>query len=201
MGFLPPRNQGGGEKMVSEKKSLKDELKEEEQEEEELPEEVQTQKVEVQEEAKSDELVLPFARQNLKDYLWRLLIIKRVEIRDAILRKNNTPVQISYIDGYIIDNKEIEEKLVKEISDNQTLPIDLVKEMNKYKKEVHLYSTSQGVYNSLLRNVIPKLKSGAVLVCVAYQQSDYPQPTIVLEHPSKLPMLKTQFEALEKAKR
>jgi hypothetical protein len=187
--------------MVSEKKNIKEELKEEENEEEIVEQEAETQKVELIEEAKSDELVLPFARQNLKDYLWRLLIIKRVEIRDAILRKNNTPVQISYIDGYIIDNKEIEEKLVKEITDNQTIPIDLVKEINKHRKEVYLYSTSQGVYNSLLRNVIPKLKNGAVLVCIAYQQSDYPQPTIVLEHPSKLPALKAQFEALEKAKR
>ena len=187
--------------MVAEKKSLKDELKEEEQEPEEELQEAETQKIEVQEEAKSDELVLPFARQNLKDYLWHLLIIKRVEIRDAILRKNNTPVQISYIDGYIVDNPDIEEKIIKTIVDNQTLPIDLVKEVNKHKKEVYLYSTSQGVYNSLMRNVIPKLKSGAVLVCVAYQQSDYPQPTIVLEHPSKLPSLKAQFEAIEKAKR
>jgi len=187
--------------MVENKKTIKEELQEEEEEPEEELQEVQTQKIEVQEEAKSDELTLPFTRQNIKDYLWHLLIVKRVEIRDAILRKNNTPVQISYIDGYIIDDKELEDKLVKEISDNQTLPIDLVKEVNKHKKEVYLYSTSQGVYNSLLRNVIPKLKSGAVLVCVAYQQSDYPQPTIVLEHPSKLPALKAQFEALEKTKR
>jgi len=187
--------------MVESKKNLKEELQEEEEVEETLPEEVQTQKIEIQEEAKSDELVLPFARQNLKDYLWHLLIIKKVEIRDAILRKNNTPVQISYIDGYYIDDPQLEEKLVKEITDNRTIPIDLVKEVNKHKKEVYLYSTSQGVYNSLIRNVIPKLKSGAVLVCVAYQQSDYPQPTIVLEHPSKLYTLKAQFEALEKAKR
>jgi hypothetical protein len=187
--------------MVENKKSLKEELKEEEQEPEEELQEAQTQKVEVQEEAKTDELVLPFARQNLKDYLWRLLIIKRVEIRDAILRKNNTPVQISYIDSYIIDDPQLEERLMKEITDNQTIPIDLVKEINKHKREIFLYSTSQGVYNSLMRNVIPKLKQGAVIVCVAYQQSDYPQPTIVLEHPSKLPVLKAQFEALEKAKR
>jgi len=187
--------------MVENKKTIKDELKEEEQEEEEIPEEVQTQKIEIQEEAKTDELTLPFTRQNLKDYLWHLLIIKRVEIRDAILKKNNTPVQISYIDGYYIDDPQLEEKLVKEITDNQTIPIDLVKEINKHKREVFLYSTSQGVYNSLMRNVIPKLKQGAVIVCVAYQQSDYPQPTIVLEHPSKLPTLKAQYEAMEKAKR
>ena len=187
--------------MVAEKKTIKEELQEEEEVEETLPEEVQTQKIEIQEEAKSDELVLPFTRQNLKDYLWHLLIIKRVEIRDAILKKNNTPVQISYIDGYIIDSPELEEKLIKEITDNRTIPIDLVKEVNKHKKEVFLYSTSQGVYNSLIRNVIPKLKQGAVIVCIAYQQSDYIQPTIVLEHPSKLPALKAQYEALEKAKR
>ena len=187
--------------MVESKKSIKEELTEEENEEEIIPEQAESQKIEIQEEAKSDELVLPFARQNLKEFLWHLLIIKRVEIRDAILRKNNTPVQISYIDGYYIDDPQLEEKLVKEITDNRTIPIDLVKEVNKHKKEVYLYSTSQGVYNSLIRNVIPKLKSGAVLVCVAYQQSDYPQPTIVLEHPSKLYTLKAQFEALEKAKR
>jgi hypothetical protein len=187
--------------MVENKKSLRDELKEEEPEEEVIPEQVESQKIELIEEAKNDELTLPFTRQNLKDYLWRLLIIKRVEIRDAVLRKNNQAVQISYIDGYIIDSPELEEKVVKTIVDNQTIPIDLVKEVNKHKKEVYLYSTSQGVYYSLMRNVIPKLKSGAVLVCVAYQQSDYPQPTIVLEHPSKLPTLKAQFEVMEKAKR
>jgi len=187
--------------MVSERKNIKEELKEEEEEQVEELQEIQTQKIEIQEEAKSDELTLPFARENLKEYLWHIIIIKRVEIRDAILRKNNTPVQISYIDGYYIDNPELEEKLVKEITDNQTVPIDLIKEINKHKKQVFLYSTSQGVYNSLMRNIIPKLKSGAVIACVAYQQSDYPQPTIVLEHPSKLYMLKSKFEALEKAKR
>jgi len=77
----------------------------------------------------------------------------------------------------------------------------LVKEVNKAKREVYLYSSSQGVYYSLMRNVIPKLKSGAVIVGVVYQQSDYPQPTITLEHPAKIPTLKAQFEAIEKAKR
>jgi hypothetical protein len=187
--------------MVSEKKNIKEELKEEEQEEEELPEEVESQKIELVEEAKSDELTLPFSRENIKNYLWHVIIIRKVEIRDAILKKSNTPAQISYIDAYYIDDPQLEEKLVKEIADNQTIPIDLVKEINKHKREVFLYSTSQGVYNSLMRNVIPKLKQGAVIVCVAYQQSDYPQPTIVLENPARLPILKAQYEALEKAKR
>jgi len=187
--------------MVETKKSLKDELKEEENEEEIEPEEVQTQKVEISEEAQNDEIVLPFTRQKIQDFLWHLIIIKKVEIRDAVLKKSNTPAQISYIDGYYIDDPQLEEKLVKEISDNQTIPIDLVKEINKHKREVFLYSTSQGVYNSLMRNVIPKLKQGAVIVCVAYQQSDYPQPTIVLENPARLPILKAQYEALTKAKR
>jgi len=187
--------------MVNKEKSIKEELKEEEKEEEVIPEEAQTQKIEVQEEAKNDELTLPFQRLNIKDYLWHLLIIKRVEIRDAILRNNNQAVQISYIDGYIIDDKELEEKLIKTITDSQTIPIDLAKEVNKHKKEVYLYSVSQGVYYSLLRTVIPKLKSGAVIVGVALQQSDYPQPMVTLVHPSQIPVLKAQFEALEKAKR
>jgi len=187
--------------MVNKEKTIKEELQEEEEQEEILPEEVQTQKIEVSEEAKSDEIVLPFVRQKIQDFLWHLIIIKKVEIRDAVLKKSNTPAQISYIDGYYIDDPQLEEELVKEIADNQTIPIDLVKEINKHKKEVYLYSTSQGVYNSLLRNVIPKLKQGAVIVCVAYQQSDYPQPTIVLENPARLPILKAQYEALQKAKR
>jgi len=187
--------------MVSEKKNIKEELKEEEEEEEVIPEETQTQKIELTEEAQSDELTLPFTRDNITKYLWHILIVKKVEIRDVILRKTNQPAQISYIDGYIIDSPELEEKIVKEISDNQTLPIDLVKEINQHKKEVYLYSSSQGVYNSLVRNIVPKLKKGAVITCVVYQDSGYPQPTIVLENPAKLPILKAQFEALQKSKR
>jgi len=201
LGFLSSRSQRGGEIMVTEKKTIKEELKEEEETEEILPEEAENQKVEVVEEAKSDELTLPFQRMNIKNYLWHLLIIKKVEIRDAILRNNNQAVQISYIDGYIIDNPEIEEKVIKTIVDNQTLPVDLVKEVNKHKKEVHVYSVSQGIYYSLIRSVIPKLKSGAVIVGVALQQSDYPQPMVTLVHPSQLPALKAQFEAMEKTKR
>jgi len=187
--------------MVNEKKTLKDELKEEEEVEETLPEEVQTQKVELTEEAKNDEITLPFQRMNIKEYLWRLLIIKRVEVRDVVLKKTNQVTQISYIDGYVIDNKELEEKLIEKIVDSQTIPVDMVKEVNKHKKEVYVYSSSQGVYNSLMRSVIPKLKSGAVMVGIALQQSDYPQPMVVLVHPSQLPVLKTQYEAIEKTKR
>jgi len=187
--------------MVAEKKTLKEELQEEEEVEETLPEEVQTQKIELVEEAKSDELVLPFSRENIKNYLWHVVIIKKVEIRDVVLKKTNQPAQISYIDAYAISDPKLEQKLIETLQDQQTIPIDLVKEVNKAKKEVYLYSSSQGVYYSLMRNVIPKLKTGAVMVGVVYQQSDYPQPTITLEHPAKIPTLKAQFEALEKAKR
>jgi len=187
--------------VVTEKKSLKEELKEEENEEITTPEEVQTQKVELVEEAKSEEITLPFQRMNIKDYLWRLLIIKRVEIRDVILRKNNQVTQVSYIDGFVIDNKDLEEKLIRTITDNQTIPIETVKEISKYKKEVYIYSSSQGVYNSLTRYVIPKLRTGSVMVGVALQQSDYPQPMLVLVHPTKLEELKAQFEAMQKGRR
>jgi hypothetical protein len=128
-------------------------------------------------------------------------VIKRVEIRDVILRKNNQVTQISYIDGYIVDNKELEEKLVKTITDSQTIPIEMVKEISKYKKEVYIYSSSQGVYNSLTRYVIPKLRTGSVMVGVALQQSDYPQPMVVLVHPSHLEELKAQYEAMQKGRR
>ncbi len=187
--------------MVSEKKTIKEELREEEEQEEILPEEAQTQKIEIMEEAKSDELSLPFSRENIKNYLWHVIIIKKVEIRDVVLKKTNQPAQISYIDGYAISDQKLEERLIETLKDQQTIPIDLVKEINKAKREIYLYSSSQGVYYSLMRNVIPKLKSGAVIVGVVYQQSDYPQPTITLEHPAKIPTLKAQFEALEKAKR
>ena len=187
--------------MVESKKTLKDELKEEEQEEEILPEQAENQKIELAEEAKSDELTLPFQRMNIKDFLWRLLIVKKVEVRDAVLRNNNKAVQISYVDGYTIDDQEIEEKVIKTIVDNQTIPIELVKEMNKHRKEVYLYSVSQGIYYSLVRTVIPKLKSGAVIVGVALQQSDYPQPMVTLVHPTQLPSLKAQYEAMQKGRR
>ena len=153
------------------KQSIKDELKEEEELEEE---EVQTQKIELVEEAKNDELTLPFQRENIGNYMWRLLIVKKVEVRDVVFKKTNNAGQVSLIDGWIINDPEIEEKVMKEIIDNRTLPITLIKEINAHKKEVNLVSSSQGVYYSLLRNVIPKLKNGAVIVGIAYQQSDYP---------------------------
>jgi len=187
--------------MVAEKKTLKEELQEEDEEEEVMPEEAQTQKVELTEEAQSDEIVLPFTRENIKNYLWHVIIIKKVEIRDVVLKKTNQPAQISYIDGYAITDPKLEERIIETLKDQQTIPIDLVKEVNKAKREIYLYSSSQGVYYSLIRNVVPKLRSGAVIVGVVYQQSDYPQPTITLEHPAKIPTLKAQFEALEKAKR
>ena len=77
----------------------------------------------------------------------------------------------------------------------------MVKEINAHRKEVNLVSSSQGVYYSLLRNVIPKLKNGAVIVGIAYQQSDYPQPMVVLVHPTELLSLKAQYEALQKNKK
>ncbi len=187
--------------MVAEKKTIKEELKEEEEEEETLPEEAETQKVELTEEAKSDEIVLPFARESLNTYMWKLLIIKKVEIHDVVFKKTGNAGQVSLIDGWIIDDPKLEEEVLKKIVSDQTLPIDLVRQINAHRKDVYLVSSSQGVYYSLLRNVIPKLKNGSVIVGIAYQQSDYPQPMITLVHPSQLPALKAQYEALTKSKR
>ena len=180
------------------KQSIKDELKEEEELEEE---EVQTQKIELVEEAKNDELTLPFQRENITNYMWRLLIVKKVEIRDVVFRKTGKAGQVSLIDGYVIDDPELEEKVLKEIVDNRNLPINLAKEINEHKREVQLVSSSQGVYYSLIRNVIPKLKNGAVITGIAYQESDYPQPMVVLVHPTELLSLKAQYEALQKNKK
>ena len=183
--------------MVSEKKNIKEELKEEELEEEE----VQTQKIELVEEAKSDELALPFQRENIINYMWKLLIVKKVEIRDVVFRKTGKAGQVSFIDGWVLNNDELEEEVLKEITNNRTLPITLIKEINANKKEVYLVSSSQGVYYSLIRNIIPKLKNGAVITGIAYQQSDYPQPMVVLVHPTELLSLKAQYEALQKNKK
>lgn len=179
-----------------EKSKIKEELKEDEQNDENI-DETQTQKIELSEEAKSEEFVLPFQRENLNKYVWKLLIVKKVEIRDVVFNKTGEAGQVSYIDGYIIDDDNLIEKIVNVIQDQQTLPIDLVKEINSKKKEVYLFSSSQGVYYSLLRSVVPKLKQGAVIVGVAYQQSDYPQPMLVLVHPSQLLTLKKQYEAFK----
>ena len=187
--------------MVESKKSIKEELKEEEEEPEEELQEAETQKVELVEEAKSDEIVLPFARENLNAYMWRLLIIKKVEIHDVVFKKTGNAGQVSLIDGWVIDDPKLEEEVLQKIVNDQTLPIDLVKQINAHRKDVYLVSSSQGVYYSLLRNVIPKLKNGSVIVGIAYQQSDYPQPMVVLVHPSQLLQLKAQYEALTKSKR
>jgi len=187
--------------MVNKEKSIKEELKEENEEEIGTPEETETQKVELVEEAKSDELTLPFQRENINAYMWKLLIVKKVEIRDVVFRKTGQVGQVSLIDGYVIDDPELEEKILKEIVDNRNLPINLAKEINEHKREVHLVSSSQGVYYSLVRNIIPKLKNGAVITGIAYQQSDYPQPMVVLVHPAELLTLKAQYEALQKNKK
>ena len=183
--------------MVSEKKNIKEELKEEELEEEE----VQTQKIELVEEAKSDELALPFQRENIINYMWKLLIVKKVEIRDVVFRKTGKAGQVSFIDGWVLNNDELEEEVLKEITNNRTLPITLIKEINANKKEVYLVSSSQGVYYSLIRNIIPKLKNGSVITGIAYQQSDYPQPMVILAHPTELLTLKAQYEAMQKGKK
>jgi len=187
--------------MVNKEKSIKEQLKEENEEEIEMPEETETQKIELIEEAKSDELTLPFQRENINNYMWRLLIIKKVEIRDVVFKKTGKAGQVSLIDGYVIDDPQLEEKVLKEIVDNRNLPINLAKEINEHKREVHLVSSSQGVYYSLVRNVIPKLKNGAVITAIAYQESDYPQPMVVLVHPTELLTLKAQYEALQKNKK
>jgi len=181
-----------------ERQSIKDELKEEEEEE---LQEMETQKVELVEEAKSDELQLPFQREKITNYMWKLLIVRRAEIRDVIFKKTNNAGQVSLIDGWIIDDDELENKVLEKINNDRALPIDMVKEINAHRKEVNLVSSSQGVYYSLLRNVIPKLKNGAVIVGIAYQQSDYPQPMVVLVHPTELEKLKAQYEALQKSKK
>ena len=187
--------------MVNKEKNIKEELKEENEEEIGTPEETETQKVELIEEAKSEELTLPFQRENINNYMWKLLVVKKVEIRDVVFRKTGQAGQVSFIDGWIIDDNELEEKVLKEITNNRTLPVTLVKEINAHKKDVYLVSSSQGVYYSLLRNIIPKLKNGSVITGIAYQQSDYPQPMVVLVHPAELLTLKAQYEALQKAKK
>jgi len=187
--------------MVNKEKSIKEELKEENEEELEISGETETQKVELIEEAKSEELTLPFQRENINNYMWRLLIVKKVEVRDVVFKKTGKAGQVSLIDGYVIDDPELEEKVLKEIVDNRNLPINLAKEINEHKREVHLVSSSQGVYYSLVRNVIPKLKNGAVITAIAYQESDYPQPMVVLKHPSELETLKAQYEAWLKSRK
>ena len=181
-----------------EKQSIKDELKEEEEEE---LQEMETQKVELVEEAKSDELQLPFQREKITNYMWKLLIVRRAEIRDVIFKKTNNAGQVSLIDGWIIDDDELEKKVLEKISNDRALPIDMAKEINAHKRDVYLVSSSQGVYYSLLRNIIPKLKNGSVIVGIAYQQSDYPQPMVVLVHPSQLLQLKAQYEAWVKSQK
>jgi hypothetical protein len=187
--------------MVSERKNIKEELKEENEEEELEEEEVQTQKIELVEEAKSDELQLPFQREKITNYMWKLLIVRRAEIRDVVFKKTNNAGQVSLIDGWIIDDDELENKVLEKISNDRALPIDMVKEINAHKRDVYLVSSSQGVYYSLLRNIIPKLKNGSVIVGIAYQQSDYPQPMVVLVHPSQLLQLKAQYEAWVKSQK
>ena len=187
--------------MVNKEKSIKEQLKEENEEEIEMPEETETQKIELVEEAKSDELTLPFQRENIANYMWRLLVVKKVEIRDVVFRKTGQAGQVSLIDGWVIDDDELENKVLEKISNDRTLSIDMVKEINAHKREVHLVSSSQGVYYSLVRNVIPKLKNGSVITGIAYQQSDYPQPMVVLVHPTELLTLKAQYEAMQKNKK
>ncbi|MCY0881070.1 MAG: hypothetical protein OWS74_03660 [Firmicutes bacterium] len=83
---------------------IKEELAEETEAEEPINE-AQTQKIELTEEATSNELMMPFQRENLSRYVWKLLIVKKIEIRDVIFNRTNEPGQVSYVDGNIIEDE------------------------------------------------------------------------------------------------
>ena len=159
-------------------------LNEEEEEEEEPLAIAGLGDKEVEASATGDEIVPPDMRVNVKNYIGKLLLVKAFRIRPTPKETPDGSVKlmyISYIDGCVIEDEDLVEKVRKA----KTVDGKLKEEIANACKEVKLYSTSAGVAVSLNNYVRPALARGAVLVYITTKKSKYPQDMVVLENPFK----------------
>lgn len=139
---------------------------------------------EVEATATSDEIALPDTRLNVRNFVGKLVLIKSFKIRPTPKEAPDGTVKImyvSYIDGCVIEDETIIEKVRK----SKDIDPKLKEAIAKACREVKLYSTSAGVAVSLNNYVRPAMAKGAVLVYVNTKKSKYPQDMVVLEAPFK----------------
>ncbi len=127
--------------------------------------------------ATTDEIAEPETRENVKEYMGKLLLISSFNIR-PVLREDKL-MYVSHIDGCVIDSDEIVNK-IKEIGAIDKEVKELIK---KECQPVKLYSTSSGVATSLNGYVKDALSKGKVLVEVSSKKGRYPQDIILLKNP------------------
>ena len=136
----------------------------------------------IEAEARADEVAEPETRRNIRDFIGKLLLIRKFQINPTVKTMpdgSNKFMYVSYIDGCVIDNDKVVDEVVKQGTINEKVK-KLIKEECK---EVKLYSTSAGVAVSLNSYVRPALERGAVLVKVATKKSGYPNDIITLVNP------------------
>jgi uncharacterized protein YeeX (DUF496 family) len=127
--------------------------------------------------ANSDEIAEPETRENVKEYMGKLLLISSFTIRPVL--KDNKFMYVSHIDGCVIENADVVNK-IKEIGAIDKEVKELIK---KECQPVKLYSTSSGVAVSLNSYVKDALKKGKVLVEISSKKGRYPQDIILLKNP------------------
>ena len=128
--------------------------------------------------ANSDEIVEPPVRENVKDYVNHVLVVEWVNTEPVA--SDEGVINVSRIDGIVVDDEG-----TKQILDEYKRAGKITEKIKNIIKEhgtaVKLYSTSKGVYNSLLRGIIPQLAHGKVIVYIREKKSDYPIPTVLLD--------------------
>ncbi len=127
--------------------------------------------------ATTDEISEPETRENIKEYMGKLLLISSFTIRPVL--RDDKFMYVSHIDGCVITDGNVVNK-IKEIGAIDKEVKELIK---KECQSVKLYSTSSGVATSLNSYVKDALNKGRVLVEIASKKGRYPQDIILLKNP------------------
>ena len=158
------------------------------QEEEEGEEEEEVRAIEslgskpIAVEAKTDEITEGEGRVNIKEYIGKIVLIRKFTINPTVKTSpdgSNKMMYVSYIDGCVIEDDDAVKDIVKERTVTNKVK-DIIK---KECKEMYFYSTSAGIAVSLNSYVRPALERGSVLMKIATKKSGYPQDTITLVNP------------------
>jgi hypothetical protein len=127
--------------------------------------------------ASTDEIAEPEVRENVRDYMGKLLLISSFYIRPVV--REDKFMYISHIDGCVIQSDDT----IQKIKDAGVIDKDVKEMIKKECQPVKLYSTSSGIANSLNGYVKDNLSRGRVLVEVSSKKGRYPQDIILLKNP------------------
>ena len=157
-----------------------------ESEDENEEEEIQANKIlgdkQIEASASTDDITPMETRENVKLHVGHLILIRKFSVTPTIKDMpdgTSKVMYITYIDGCLIDNKEVIDKIKSEGVINEKVK-DLIR---KNCTDNKFYSTSAGIAMSIKQYVEPALKRGAVLTEVATKKSNYPQDMLILKNP------------------